>query len=540
MGTFARTYAAAVVAWLAVFQGHLVSVACHDSNYKDALTKSIIFLEAQRSGKLPPNHRPSWRGDSALDDGKEANVDLVGGYYDAGDNVKYGLPMAFTTTTLAWSAIAYKSHLQAAGELENVRAAIRWGTDYFLKAAARRDRLYVQVGDPVKDHECWVRPEKMKTPRTVLQINASAPGTEIAAETAAAMAASSMVFRGTDRAYARRLLNKAKLLFEFAKSHKGTYDGECPFYCSYSGYNVLAHQQSIFGFPSPTDNWASDDPKPYSWIWAGMWLALVISDLNQVRCVWKMQDELLWAAAWLYHATFKSAYLHYIKEEAVSAVVDEFNWDLKYAGVQVLLSQFFFKGDQCLKSYKDQADSYICSVLPESPYFKIPMTPGGMIHLRDGANTQYVTGAAFLFTIYGDMLQKFNQKVQCGDKQFDSTHLLAFAKQQMDYILGKNPEGRSYMVGFGNNPPKQAHHRGASVPVSEANLEVGCPMSFVRWYNKDVPNPNELTGAILGGPDKQDHFTDLRWTSVYTEPCTYVNSQAVAPLAKLTCPSIKP
>jgi len=35
----------------------------------------------------------------------------------------------------------------------------------------------------------------------------------------------------------------------------------------------------------------------------------------------------------------------------------------------------------------------------------------------------------------------------------------------MDYILGKNPEGRSYMVGFGNNPPTQAHHRGASVPT---------------------------------------------------------------------------
>ena len=26
----------------------------------------------------------------------------MGGYYDAGDNVKYGLPMAFTVTTLAW------------------------------------------------------------------------------------------------------------------------------------------------------------------------------------------------------------------------------------------------------------------------------------------------------------------------------------------------------------------------------------------------------------------------------------------------------
>lgn len=43
-------------------------------NYKEALTKSIIFLECQRSGKLPSNNRVPWRGDSALDDGKLANV----------------------------------------------------------------------------------------------------------------------------------------------------------------------------------------------------------------------------------------------------------------------------------------------------------------------------------------------------------------------------------------------------------------------------------------------------------------------------------
>lgn len=67
-----------------------------------------------------------------------------------------------------------------------------------------------KVGDPVQDHQCWVRPENMKTPRTVLKIDQNQPGTEIAAETAAAMAASSIVFRGQDRAYSRRLLNKAK------------------------------------------------------------------------------------------------------------------------------------------------------------------------------------------------------------------------------------------------------------------------------------------------------------------------------------------
>ena len=53
---------------------YFVFVANAQFNYRDALSKSIIFLEAQRSGKLPPNHRPSWRGDSALQDGKLANV----------------------------------------------------------------------------------------------------------------------------------------------------------------------------------------------------------------------------------------------------------------------------------------------------------------------------------------------------------------------------------------------------------------------------------------------------------------------------------
>lgn len=71
-------------------------------------------------------------------------VDLVGGYYDAGDNVKFGLPMAFTTTMLAWSIIEFGSMMS--GQLENARTAVRWGSDYLLKAAtATPDSLYVQV-----------------------------------------------------------------------------------------------------------------------------------------------------------------------------------------------------------------------------------------------------------------------------------------------------------------------------------------------------------------------------------------------------------
>lgn len=46
-----------------------------DLDYKDALHKSILFLEAQRSGKLPSSsNRIKWRGDSALTDGQIQNV----------------------------------------------------------------------------------------------------------------------------------------------------------------------------------------------------------------------------------------------------------------------------------------------------------------------------------------------------------------------------------------------------------------------------------------------------------------------------------
>lgn len=98
---------------------------------------------------------------------------------------------------------------------------------------------------------------------------------------------------------------------------------------------------------------------------------------------------------------------------------------------------------------------------------------------------------------------------------------------------------RSYMAGFGTEPPTQVHHRGASVPRTSDGqmypklLEVDCPTSFSYWFKKDEPNPNELTGAIVGGPDKQDHFEDKRDKSSMTEPTTYTNSLAIGVLAKL-------
>jgi endoglucanase len=72
-------------------------------------------------------------------------VDLTGGYYDAGDNMKFGLPMAFSMTILSWSVVEYSVQLRSTGQLGNTLNAIRWGTDYFLKAHTAPNELWVQV-----------------------------------------------------------------------------------------------------------------------------------------------------------------------------------------------------------------------------------------------------------------------------------------------------------------------------------------------------------------------------------------------------------
>ena len=72
-------------------------------------------------------------------------VDLVGGYYDAGDNVKFGLPMAFTITMLSWGVIEYGEQIATAGEYGHALEAIKWGTDYFIKAHTHPNVLWVEV-----------------------------------------------------------------------------------------------------------------------------------------------------------------------------------------------------------------------------------------------------------------------------------------------------------------------------------------------------------------------------------------------------------
>ncbi|CAL4971743.1 unnamed protein product [Urochloa decumbens] len=490
-------------------------------NYAEALDKALLFFEAQRSGKLPPGQRVTWRGDSALTDGSTDHTDLAGGYYDAGDNVKFGLPMAFTVTMLSWSAAEFGDALSRAGELETARAAVRWGADYLLKAAGHAPAaLYVQVGDPYQDHRCWERPEDMDTPRSVYKVTPEKPGSDVAGETAAALAAASIVFRGCDPAYSAKLLQTARKVFDFADRYRGSYSDSlssvaCPFYCSYSGYN----------------------------------------------------DELLWAAAWLHLATLAAgktgagaggnssaadAYLSYIyaNGHTLGAEQDDFtfSWDDKRVGTKVLLSKSFLllhaaAGDRSssaasLQLYKAHADSYVCSLIPGAAGFQASQyTPGGLLFKEGDSNMQYVTSTSFLLLAYAKYLSAAGATASCygggGAASVPPAALVAVAKRQVDYILGANPAATSYMVGFGARFPRHVHHRGASLPsVRDHPGKIGCDEGF-RYMHAAEPDANVLVGAVVGGPDGGDGFTDSRDNYAQTEPSTYTNAPLVGALAFL-------
>ncbi|XP_027183784.1 endoglucanase 24-like [Coffea eugenioides] len=470
-----------------------------DEKYANALGVAMQFFEVQKSGKLVDN-KIAWRGDSGLQDGREENLDLSKGMYDAGDDMKFGFPMAFTATMLSWAILEYGQHMQEMKQLKNAQDSLKWITDYLINAHPSDNVLFIQVGDPEVDHNCWERPEAITEARPLIQVNISYPGTEVAAETAAAMASASLVFKSINKTYSQMLLKHAQQLFSFADTYRGSYSISIPQVQKY--YN-----SSGYG------------------------------------------DELLWAAAWLYHATGDQSYLKYTTGANGNSFANWgnptwFSWDNKLAGVQVLLSRvsFFGSADTSdaenlgLQKYRRTADALLCSLLPYSSLATPNRTEGGLIWVTEWNALQYSVASAFLAVLYSDyMFWSGTPTLYCNGDQYEPMDLRSFAISQANYVLGSNPMKMSYLVGYSSDYPKYVHHRGASIP---ADANTGCKDGF-KWLRSPSPNPNIATGALVGGPFLNDTYIDSRNNSIQAEPTTYNNAFIVGLLSGLLTASPK-
>ncbi|KAI3884370.1 hypothetical protein MKW92_039527 [Papaver armeniacum] len=463
-------------------------------NYSAALKKALLFFDAQMSGPLQASHRIPWRGNSGLNDGARIPGRLTGGFYDSGSHVKVTFTMAHSMTLLSWSVLEYRH-----------KYIIRWGADYLLRtyhtsAAGHITKLYTQVGTMVpgstRNDLCWERPEDMDYERVIFQLQ-SAP--DVAAEMAASLAAASMVFQD-DKKYSQQLVAATSLLIDFAMHHS---EKTTP---TISGLDVgLLYRSSSY------------------------------------------HDEIIWASAWIYFATGDTSYLSMATDETIARKAGAFkaienlripSWDNKLPGVSLLLKrerEFMSPGypyEEMLMKFDDMSGDNACSYLRKFAVFNY--TRGGLIQLNDGGPKplQYVVSAVYIAKVFADYLLAQNLHGWiCGSSFIHVDELKDFATSQMQYILGANPSNTSFIVGYGARFPTHVHHRAASIPMD--GHKYNCT-SGKAWLHTSRPNPYNITGAMVGGPDSQDGFHDERGLPNYTEPTLVGNAALVAALASMT------
>ncbi len=402
-------------------------------NYGEALQKSIIFYELQRSGDIDENNdRTNWRGDSGMTDGADVGLDLTGGLYDAGDNVKFNLPMAYTSSVLAWSVHEYKDAYTESGQYEYMLDTLKWVNDYLIKCHPEPDVYYYQVGDGNKDHAWWGAAEVMQMDRPSFKVTTSNPGSCVVAEAAASLASCALIFKDADPSYSKECLTHAKQLYDFAERTK-----------SDSGYTAAN------GFYNS---------------WSGFY------------------DELAWAGTWLYLATGDSSYLNKAEQYIQNASCDykwTMCWDDVSIGAATMLAKITGK-----QTYKDKVEKNLDWWTTGTGGERVTYTPKGLAWIDSWGSLRYATTSGFLAAVYSDW-------EGCPSAKRDT--YVKFYESQINYALGST--GRSFVVGYGENPPEHPHHRTAQG-------------SWADNMNEPNYHRHTLYGALVGGPNASDGYTD--------------------------------
>ena len=279
-----------------VFSSGLLAATSY--NYADAFAKSILYYEASWCGSNAGNNRLAWRGPCHTDDGTDVGLDLTGGFHDAGDHVKFGLPQVYAASTLGWAYYEFKDAFVAKGQDEYMLKILKHFNDYFLKCYPNDNLFYYQCGDGTTDHAYWGPPElqttALTTRPTLYKATPSKPASDVCGSAAASLALMYLNYKDRDLTYADKCLTAAQKLYTFAKTYRG-----------------LSESGGFYGSTS-------------------------------------YLDDLSWGAIWLYVATNDSSYLtdvdSFMAEKGISGSNGYANhwthcWDDVFGGVFVKLAQ---------------------------------------------------------------------------------------------------------------------------------------------------------------------------------------------------------
>lgn len=476
-----------------------------------------------------------------LDPDGDGCVNLTGGWHDAGDHVKFGLPGSYSASTVGWGYYEFRDSYIETGLQKHVEDELRWINDYFLKATFldENDKVVAycyQVGEGNNDHNYWCAPElqvdgtfvassSCAVKRPAYFATTETPASDQCAGASASLAINYLNFKDTDPEYAEECLKYALALYDFAvethadlgdKSLTVTslgYDGG--FYTSSYDYDELAWAAVWLYYCTENYDYIDDIISVDETVTGEMgahpytgYMRRIISDTgNCWQNIWVHCWDTIWGGVFAKLAPITN----------ISRDWYIFRWNLEYWSgmtpadaaeaefdVSVTAHKYFGQDDVIWNTKitaKEIAD------LPETDGAWLAKTPAGFAMLNDYGSARYNTAAGMCAMVYAK---------ETGDMTFAE-----WAKGQMEYILGDNPMGYAYEVGYENSYATFPHHRAAHCSPTQA------------MDNPETYQVHTLYGALVGGPDAKDYHHDETKDYIYNEVTDDYNAAFTGALAGL-------
>jgi uncharacterized protein YjdB len=481
------------------------------ADYKKALWMTTRFYGGQRSGAnnwLLYNHLPSGVNVSltglAFAGDADAGYDLSGGWHDCGDHVKFGQTEFYSAYMLlkgyaefptgygdyyAYDYQGYKSagnwNWEGTGHSPNgipdILDEVKHATDYFIKCTKDASTFYYQVGQGNPDHTLWETAVQMQT-----QSAASGGEPRVAYKNpadasmpsfcGAALALMSRLYRPYDATYADLCLAHAQYAYSYAKGHPGTVG-------SPDG-----------GFYGANDNWKDD----YS----------------------SMCAELFWATN---TASYKTEALSYSIAPAPGQGGDiygkNYGFDYTNNGDIAIYNQFLLGNTNAKTVLNTIVNTFYLGNVQSDGQFNGGNTGWGP--------TRYNANTAFIVALW----QKAYGTSATPNK---------YIYDNIDYLLGKNSQSLSFIVGFGAKSPSHPHHR--NVYLTDNNPSDAVKRTMV------IPTKNQQFGLMVGGSRNPSSFIDdvvnyqnteggIDYNACLVGILAYINS-VVAPVSPHPSPNL--
>jgi len=470
-----------------------------------------------------------------LDPDGDGCLDCEGGMHDAGDHVKFGLPGSYAASTLGWGYYEFRDSYIKTGNQEHVEYILHAFCDFYLKGLYYDTdgsvlAFVYQVGEGNIDHNYWLCPDLqgehlLDFARPAYLATTETPASDMCAGTAAALAINYLNFKDTEPEYAEECLKGAYALYDFAvETH-----AEDPEDCA----NVLS-----LGY----DGGFYDSSYDYDEIsWAAVWCYTCMVDRDpskQEEAYAKYIDPIIQVDESVTFDNGGHPYTGWFKR-----IMKDTNncwnniwvhcWDTVWGGVFAKLAPitnlerdwYIFRWNCEFWSGITHLDPGLVDTIwnkefewdtqpakPEATDF-LKTTPAGFSMLNEYGSCRYNTAGQLCCLVYA-------KEAMDHEKNQDPLRFAKWAEGQMEYIMGKNPMNRPYIVGWSDTAASHPHHR-ASHGSMDLNMDHPADQVHILW------------GALVGGPDAGDWHRDITKDYVYNEVAVDYNAAVVGACAGL-------